>query len=179
MNHFHLLSVIKTVSAAVGGIVGFFLGGSDAQLIALAALVALDYISGVAAAVALGEICCDIGFKGIAKKVFIFVMVAAAHLADESLAFTGAALRDVVIFFYIANEGLSIIKNAARAGLPVPEKVREILRIRVKEIKISRINKDIKPANGMDDRDKQKKKKDGQTAVFFHICAGFSVIGIA
>ena len=114
-------------AAAVGGWLGYFLGGSDGLLIALIVFVTLDYVTGVMCAIIDKKLSSEVGFKGLFRKVLIFAMVGVAHIIDVNVVGTGSALRSAVICFYMSNEGLSMIENAAHLGLPVPEKLREIL----------------------------------------------------
>ena len=120
-------SVIQAVFAAVGGWLGYFLGGCDGLLYALIAFVVIDYITGVMCAVADKTLSSTVGFKGIAKKVLIFLMVGIGHILDTQVIGTGSVLRTAFIFFYISDEGVSLIENAAHLGLPIPEKLRDVL----------------------------------------------------
>jgi toxin secretion/phage lysis holin len=113
--------------AGIGGALGWFLGGFDGFLYALIAFVAVDYLSGVMCAVTDKKLSSQIGAKGIFKKVLNFVMVGVANMVDVHIIGTGCALRTAVIFFYVANEGLSLFENAAHIGLPVPEKLKDAL----------------------------------------------------
>ncbi|WP_092642175.1 phage holin family protein [Acetanaerobacterium elongatum] len=118
---------IQVLAAAVGGWLGYNLGGMDGFLYALLAFVTLDYLTGIAAAIVEKKLSSDIGFRGIVKKVLIFVMVAVGHIIDKQIIGDGSGIRTAVIFFYLSNEGLSVLENAARIGLPIPEKIKEIL----------------------------------------------------
>lgn len=121
-------SWIQTAFAAVGGTLGWYLGGLDGFLYALIAFVVVDYITGVLRAVVEKKLSSRIGAHGIAKKVAIFLVVGIGHLIDTYLlGGTSAPLRTAVIFFYIANEGVSLLENATSIGLPVPEKLKDIL----------------------------------------------------
>jgi len=116
--------------SALGGALGWLLGGLDGFLYALIAFVVIDYITGVMCAVVDKKLSSEVGFRGIFKKVLIFCMVAVAHIIDTKIlgnAGDGSALRSAVIFFYLANEGLSLLENTARLGLPVPDKLKEVL----------------------------------------------------
>lgn len=121
-------NMIQLIFAAVGGWLGWFLGGCDGLLYALVAFVVVDYITGVMCAVADKELSSEVGFKGIAKKVLIFLLVGIANIIDVQVIGSGSVLRTAVIFFYISNEGVSLVENAAHLGLPVPEKLKDILR---------------------------------------------------
>lgn len=118
---------IQLVFAAAGGWLGWFLGGYDGFLYALIAFVVMDYILGVMCAVLEKHLSSDVGARGIFKKVVIFSLVAIAHIIDQNIIGDGGAIRTAVIFFYLSNEGISIIENSTRIGLPVPEKFKEIL----------------------------------------------------
>lgn len=118
---------IQLIIAAIGGWLGYFLGGYDGFLYALIAFVVIDYLLGVMCAVIEKHLSSDIGAKGIFKKVVIFSLVAVAHIIDENIIGDGSAIRTAVIFFYLSNEGISIIENATRLGLPIPAKLVDVL----------------------------------------------------
>ena len=119
---------VQVAFAAIGGTLGWFLGGLDGFLYALIAFVAVDYITGVLRAIVEKKLSSRVGAQGIAKKVAIFLVVGVAHLLDTYvLGGTGAVLRTAVIFFYIANEGVSLLENTTAIGLPVPEKLKDVL----------------------------------------------------
>jgi len=121
---------IQITFAAIGGVLGGVLGGLDGFLYALIAFVVIDYITGIMCAVVDKKLDSSVGFRGIFKKVLIFAMVAVAHIIDtQILGITGdgSAIRTAVIFFYLANEGLSILENTTRLGLPVPDKLKAVL----------------------------------------------------
>lgn len=113
--------------AAVGAFIGWFLGDINGLIYALLAFVVCDYITGIICAGIAKKLSSEIGFKGIAKKVLIFILVGLANLIDVYVIQQGAVLRSAVILFYLANEGLSILENATHLGLPLPEKFREVL----------------------------------------------------
>ncbi len=113
--------------AAVGGFLGWFLGGMDGFIYALIAFVVVDYLTGVMRAIIEKELSSRVGARGIFKKIVIFLLVGVAHLADVYLLGNGDALRTAVIFFYISNEGISLLENAAAIGLPVPGKMKDAL----------------------------------------------------
>lgn len=117
----------QTAFAGIGGVVGWYLGGFDGFLYALIAFVVVDYLTGVLRAIVEKKLSSRIGAKGIAKKVAIFLVVGIGHLADVYLLGDGAALRTAVIFFYVANEGVSLLENATAIGLPVPDKLKDVL----------------------------------------------------
>ena len=122
-----ILNFIKVVFTAIGGYLGYVLGGHDSFLYALIAFVVIDYLTGVMLAIIKKEVSSEIGFKGIFKKVMIFLMVAIGHTIDAYLIKNGGAIRTAVIFFYISNEGISILENSASIGLPIPEKLKDVL----------------------------------------------------
>ena len=121
-------NTIQLIFTAVGGWLGYFLGGCDGLLIALVVFAVVDYITGVMCAVADKKLNSEIGFKGICRKVLIFLLVGIANILDVQVIGTGSVLRTAVIFFYLSNEGVSLLENAAHLGLPVPEKLKEVLK---------------------------------------------------
>ena len=120
-------NVIQLIFTAVGGWLGWFLGGCDGLLYALIAFVVIDYVTGVMAAVVDHKLSSEVGFKGIFKKVLIFLLVGIGHILDTHVIGSGSVLRTAVIFFYLSNEGVSLIENAAHLGLPIPEKLKSVL----------------------------------------------------
>ena len=118
---------IQIAITALGGWLGYFLGGMDGLMIALIVLMTLDYVSGVMCAIVDRKLSSAVGFKGICKKVFILMLVGVAHIIDLHVVGTGSALRGAVICFYMSNEGLSLLENAAHVGLPIPDKLKDIL----------------------------------------------------
>lgn len=120
-------NTIQLIFTAVGGWLGYFLGGCDGLLYALIAFVVIDYLTGVMCAIIDKTLSSNVGFKGIFRKVLIFVMVGIGHVIDTQLIGSGDALRTAVIFFYISNEGVSLLENAGHIGLPIPEKLKEVL----------------------------------------------------
>ena len=120
-------NTIQLVFAAVGGWLGYFLGGCDGLLYALIAFVVIDYITGVMCAIADKTLSSEVGFKGICRKVLIFLMVGIANILDVYVIGTGSVLRTAAIFFYISNEGISLLENASHLGLPVPGKIKDVL----------------------------------------------------
>lgn len=120
------INTLQLIFTATGGYIGYFLGGFDGLIYALVAFVVIDYITGLMAAVIEKKLSSDIGFRGIFKKVLIFTLVGIGHTIDFYLIEKGSAVRTAVIFFYLSNEGLSIIENASKVGLPIPEKLRMV-----------------------------------------------------
>ena len=121
--------MFKTIYALIGGILGFMFGELDGFITALIVFVIIDYVTGVMCAVAEKRLSSEVGAKGIMKKVVIFALVAIAHIIDTVVlkGAGGSTFRTMVIFFYLANEGLSITENAAKLGLPVPRKLKATL----------------------------------------------------
>lgn len=120
-------NTIQLVFTAVGGWLGYFLGGCDGLLYALIAFVVIDYITGVMCAVVDKKLSSAVGFKGIFRKMLIFLLVGIANIIDVQVIGNGAVLRTAVIFFYISNEGVSLLENAGHLGLPIPEKIKTVL----------------------------------------------------
>ena len=120
-------NVIQLVFTAIGGWLGWFLGGCDGLLYALVIFVTLDYITGIMCAVVDHNLSSAVGFKGIFKKVLIFLLVGIGHILDTQVIGSGSVLRTAVIFFYISNEGLSLVENAAYLGLPIPSQLKSVL----------------------------------------------------
>ena len=115
------------VFSAVGGWLGWFLGGCDGLLYALIAFVVIDYVTGVMCAVVDKRLNSAVGFKGIFKKVLIFALVGTGHILDTRIIGSGSVLRTAVIFFYLSNEGVSLLENASHLGLSVPKKLKAVL----------------------------------------------------
>lgn len=120
-------TTIQVIFAAIGGWLGWFLGGCDGLLIALLAFVAIDYVTGVMCAIVDKKLSSSVGFKGIFKKILIFALVGVGHIIDTMVIGTGSVLRTAIIFFYLSNEGISLIENAGHLGLPIPAKLKTVL----------------------------------------------------
>ena len=120
-------TTIQVVFTGVGGWLGYFLGGCDGLLYALVLFVVVDYITGVMCAAADHKLSSEVGFKGICRKVLIFLLVGIGHVLDAQIIGTGSELRTAVIFFYLSNEGVSLLENAGHLGLPIPEKLKVVL----------------------------------------------------
>lgn len=118
---------IQIAFTALGGFLGWFLGGVDGFLYALIAFVVIDYITGVMCAISDKSLSSEVGFRGICRKVLIFILVGVGNLLDVYILGEASVLRTAVIFFYLSNEGVSLLENAFRLGLPIPEKLKEIL----------------------------------------------------
>lgn len=120
-------NTIQFIFAGIGGWLGYFLGGCDGLLYALVVFVVVDYLTGVMVAINNKTLSSAVGFKGICRKVLIFLLVGIANILDVNVIGSGCVLRTAVIFFYISNEGISLLENAGRLGLPIPEKVKVVL----------------------------------------------------
>ena len=120
-------NTIQVIFAAVGGWLGYFLGGCDGLLYALIGFVALDYATGVMCAISDRRLSSEVGFKGLCRKVLIFALVGVGHLLDTHVFGEIGVLRTAVIFFYLSNEGVSLLENASYLGLPIPEKLKAVL----------------------------------------------------
>lgn len=120
-------SGIQIAFTAFGGFLGWFLGGVDGFLYALIAFTVIDYITGVMCAITDKKLSSSVGFKGICRKVLIFTLVGIGNIVDVYVLGQGGVLRTAVIFFYLSNEGVSILENSAHLGLPIPEKLKEVL----------------------------------------------------
>ena len=120
-------NTMQMVFAAVGGWLGYFLGGCDGLLIALVVFAVVDYITGVMCAINDQKLSSEVGFRGICRKVLIFILVGIANILDVEVIGTGSVLRTAIIFFYLSNEGVSLLENAAHLGLPIPKKLKDVL----------------------------------------------------
>ena len=121
-------NLIQVVITAIGGFFGWFLGGTDGFLYALIVFVVIDYLTGVLCAIADRTLSSEVGFIGISRKVLIFAVVGVANILDVYVIGEGSILRTVIIFFYLSNEGISLLENSARLGLPIPEKLKDVLK---------------------------------------------------
>lgn len=120
-------NMVQLIFTAVGGWLGWFLGGCDGLLIALVIFAAADYITGVMCAISDRKLSSEVGFRGICRKVLIFILVGIANILDVEIIGTGSVLRTAIIFFYLSNEGVSLLENAAHLGLPIPQKLKDVL----------------------------------------------------
>ena len=118
---------IQVVFTAIGGWLGWFLGGCDGLMYALIAFVVVDYITGIMCAIVDKRLSSAVGFKGICKKVLIFLLMGVANILDVNIIGSGSVLRTAAIFFYLSNEGVSLLENASPLGLPVPNAIKEVL----------------------------------------------------
>lgn len=117
----------KMVFALLGGVLGWLLGGFDSLLYALVAFVAIDYLTGILLAIYEKKVSSDIGYKGICKKILIFALVALGNIIDKYIIGSGSTLRTMLIMFYLSNEGISILENTAKMGIPIPQKLKDVL----------------------------------------------------
>ena len=120
-------NLIQLLFAAVGGWFGWFLGGWDGTIMALVLFITIDYMTGIMCAISDKSLSSEIGFNGIFRKVVILMLVGVGALMDRYIIGNGEILRTAVIFYYLSNEGISILENAAHLGLPVPEKLKSVL----------------------------------------------------
>ena len=120
-------NTIQIVFTGIGGWLGYFLGGCDGLVYALLAFVVIDYLTGIMCAINDHTLSSEVGFRGICRKVLIFLLVGIANILDVNIIGSGSVLRTAVIFFYISNDGVSLLENAAHLGLPVPEKIKAVL----------------------------------------------------
>ena len=118
---------VQAAIAAIGGYLGYFVGGVDGLMTALLIFMVLDYITGLMCAIADKQLSSAVGFKGICKKVLILMLVGVAHIVDLHVGGAGDALRSAVVCFYLSNESVSMLENAAHLGLPIPDKMKDVL----------------------------------------------------
>lgn len=118
---------VQMAFTVIGGWIGYFVGGVDGLMTALLIFMVLDYVTGLMCAIADKKLSSAVGFKGICKKVLIIMLVGVAHVVDLHVVGTGDALRSAVVCFYLSNEGVSMLENAAHLGLPVPDKLKAVL----------------------------------------------------
>ncbi|MDW8706126.1 phage holin family protein [Streptococcus suis] len=123
-----LLTLNKILFSMIGGLIGSLFGELDGILYALLVFIIIDYLTGIFAAVVEKQLSSSIGFRGIFKKIAILFLVSLGHMIDTAIIKQGGTIRTMVIFFYLSNEGLSILENAVRIGLPIPEKLQAILK---------------------------------------------------
>ena len=120
-------SSINSWFGLIGAFLGWFLGGFDDLLYILLIFVLVDYLTGIFCAISEHKLSSEVGFKGTTRKTMIFILVGIAHALDVYLLKNGSVLRTATIFFYLSNEGISILGNTSRLGLPIPPKVKEVL----------------------------------------------------
>lgn len=120
-------NIIQLIFTVVGGWLGYFLGGRDGLLIALLVFVAADYVTGIMCAINDRKLSSEVGYQGTCRKVLIIMLVGIGNILDVQVIGTGSVLRTAVIFFYLSNEGISVLENAGRLGLPIPAKLKDVL----------------------------------------------------
>ena len=120
-------NMVQMVITGIGGWLGYFLGGCDGLIMALILFVVMDYVTGVMCAINDRSLSSEVGFRGICRKVLIFMLVGIANVMDVQIIGTGSVLRTAVIFFYLSNEGISLLENAGHLGLPIPAKLKLVL----------------------------------------------------
>ena len=123
----NIIETMQFIFASIGAFIGWLLGGVDGFMYALVTFVIIDYVTGLMVAVLEHKLSSEIGFKGIFKKVLIFTLVGIGHMIDFYVIKNGSAIRTAVLFFYLSNEGISIIENAVKIGLPIPMKLKNVL----------------------------------------------------
>lgn len=122
-----IFDLLPKVFGVLGSVLGFLLGGLDGYLYTLLGLIVIDYLTGLALALARRQVSSEVGFVGMMKKMLVLMMVALGHLLDQNLLGGGATLRTAVIFFYAANEAISITENLGCLGFPIPAKLKQVL----------------------------------------------------
>ncbi|KYD30404.1 MULTISPECIES: phage holin family protein [Bacillaceae] len=113
----------------VGSFVSFLIGSMDSLVMILLCFVIADYVTGLIASAIEGRLSSQVGFRGIVRKLLIFVLVAVSHLLEIAIGWNNHFIRDVIIFFYITNEFISIVENAGRAGVPIPSFLRKAIEL--------------------------------------------------
>ena len=127
MSEYQILKSLQGIFSVIVGVLATFFGDFDGALKVMLSFVIIDYVTGISAAIIEKRLSSTIGARGIVKKVSIFLIIGMSHMLDMYVMGNTGALRMMVIIFYIANEGVSIIENCTRIGLPVPEKLKDIL----------------------------------------------------
>lgn len=122
-----IVTSIQLLISSIGGFLGWFLGGTDGFLYALLLFIVIDYITGVMVAILQHKVSSEVGFRGIFKKVVILCLVGIGHIIDTKVVRSGNVMRTAIIFFYLSNEGISILENVASIGLPIPKKLIDVL----------------------------------------------------
>lgn len=119
--------VFNSIVAVVATFFTYLFGGWDIALIVLVAFMVLDYATGVIWAYIQKTLNSEIGFKGLVKKCMILVVLVVAVLLDRMINSGTAVFRTLVCYFYIANEGISLLENVSHLGLPIPDKLKNAL----------------------------------------------------
>ncbi len=123
-----LIDTLQIIFTAIGMYIGWFIGGFDELLYALVAFVVIDYITGIMVGIIEKKLSSSVGFRGIFKKMLIFLFVGVGHTIDFYVLKNGSAVRTAIIFFYLSNEGLSILENSSKIGLPIPNSLKNIFK---------------------------------------------------
>ena len=123
-----IIDTTQFIFTVVGAYFGWFIGGFDGLIYALAAFVAIDYMTGIMVGIIEKKLSSSVGFRGIFKKVLIFIFVGIGHTIDFYVLKNGSAVRTAIIFFYLSNEGLSILENSSKIGLPIPNSLKNIFK---------------------------------------------------
>lgn len=122
------LNWLKWFSGGCGAVLSLIFGPLDGAVFGLISVCVIDYITGVCLGAVHHKLSSEVGFKGIIKKAVIFAVVCIGHLIDTVIIKDGTVFRSAIIFFYFGNESLSILENAVALGLPVPNKLKAILK---------------------------------------------------
>lgn len=120
--------LLQAICAFIGAFIGRYIGGFDGIIYTLLVFIVVDYITGVLVAIIQQKLSSEIGYKGICKKVLIFMLIGIGHAIDSYVTGHQGAIRTAIVFFYLANEGISIIENCTKIGLPIPQKLRNVLK---------------------------------------------------
>ena len=123
----NVISTIKWTAAALGGVAGVLVGERDGALLAIIIFMAIDYLTGIMVAIKHGKLNSEVGFVGLGKKAMILLVVVLGNVLDVYVIGNGAAMRTAVIAFYLANEGLSILENMGKFGVPYPPALKKVL----------------------------------------------------
>ena len=117
----------NTLITGIIGIIGYLFGDINGLLVALLIAMSLDFVTGIIVAVVKHELSSNICGKGIAKKVLMLCIVVVGYLVDSAVIGEGAAIQNLVVIFYLANECISLLENSARLGVKYPDKLIKIL----------------------------------------------------
>ncbi|MCQ1528834.1 phage holin family protein [Lutispora saccharofermentans] len=120
--------LLQAICTFIGAFIGRYIGGFDGIIYTLLVFIVVDYITGVLVAIIQQKLSSEIGYKGISKKVLIFMLIGIGHAIDSYVTGQQGAIRTAIAFFYLANEGISIIENYTKIGLPIPQKLKSILK---------------------------------------------------
>lgn len=120
--------LLQAVCTFIGAFIGHYIGGFDGIIYTLLIFIVADYITGVLVAIIQQKLSSEIGYKGISKKVLIFMLIGIGHAIDSYVTGQQGAIRTAIAFFYLVNEGISIIENYTKIGLPIPQKLKNVLK---------------------------------------------------